>query len=209
MVAWVIYGCVRLVAATVRFEWVDALPLTPSQQAGPTIYCIWHNRLSLCLILYEKYFERKPGPRGLAAIVSASRDGGLLTRVLQLFRVQPVRGSSSRRGPQALRELVTWAERGFDIAVTPDGPRGPRYRVQPGVISLSQLTGLPIVPVGYHLSSKVSANSWDRFQIPLPFARCQVRFGPALCVPRGASRSEREALREQLENYLLAIAGDD
>ena len=93
--------------------------------------------------------------------------------------LRPTRaGLSSRRGPQALRELVTWAERGFDIAVTPDGPRGPRYRVQPGVISLSQLTGLPIVPVGYHLSSKVSANSWDRFQIPLPFARMDGQIWP-------------------------------
>ena len=81
-------------------------------------------------------------------MVSASRDGGILAGILEQFGVKPVRGSSSRRGPQALLEMTTWAERGYDLAITPDGPRGPRYKVQEGVISAAQLTGLPIVPVG-------------------------------------------------------------
>ena len=84
----------------------------------------------------------------MAALVSASKDGGFLSGILELFGVQPVRGSSSRRGPQALLELTTWAERGHDLTITPDGPRGPCYQVQDGVMSLAQLTGLPIVPVG-------------------------------------------------------------
>jgi len=73
-------------------------------------------------------------------MVSASRDGGLLAAVLERFKVQPVRGSSSRRGRQALLELTTWAERRYDLAITPDGPRGPRYVVQDGIISLARLT---------------------------------------------------------------------
>jgi hypothetical protein len=144
----------------------------------------------------------------MAALVSASRDGALLARILELFNVQPVRGSSSRRGAQALRELVTWGRRDHDLAITPDGPRGPRYVVQEGVISAAQLTGLPIVPVAYRLSWKITFKSWDRFQFPLPFARCEVITGPALRVPREATTAERATLRQQLEEQLRAITRD-
>ena len=144
----------------------------------------------------------------MAAMVSASRDGGLLARILELFGVQPVRGSSSRRGPQALREMVSWCARGYDLAITPDGPRGPCYEVQEGVISAAQLTGLPIVPVSYHLNWKIRPNSWDRFQVPLPFACCRVRIGEILRVPRAASEASREMLRRQLEQILRGITHD-
>ena len=141
-------------------------------------------------------------------MVSASRDGGLLARVLEYFGVEPVRGSSSRRGPQALRELVSWSERGYDLAITPDGPRGPCYEVQEGVISAAQLTRLPIVPVSYQLNWKIRPKSWDRFQVPLPFARCRVRIGEVLRVPRDASEAGREILRRQLEQTLRGITHD-
>ena len=74
-----------------------------------------------------------------------------------MLRRAPVRGSSSRRGPQALLELTSWAERGYDLAITPDGPRGPRYVVQEGAIGLAQVTGLPIIPASYHLRWKIQA----------------------------------------------------
>ena len=111
------------------------------------IFAIWHNRLALSLVLYRRYVARRDRSRRLVAMVSASRDGGMLAGILERFGVQPVRGSSSRRGPQALREMVSWGKRGHDLAITPDGPRGPCYIVQEGVISIAQLTGLPIVPV--------------------------------------------------------------
>jgi len=175
---------------------------------GRIIFSIWHNRLALSLIMYRRYVVRFAPERRLAAMVSASRDGGLLARILEHFCVEPVRGSSSRRGPQALREMLSWAERGHDLAITPDGPRGPCYKVQEGVISTAQLTGLPIVPVSYHLNWKYRPRSWDRFQVPLPFARCTIRTGELLRVPRDAGEAEREALRQQLERIMAAITRD-
>ena len=140
-------------------------------------------------------------------MVSASKDGGFLTGILECFTVQPVRGSSSRRGAQALLELSTWAERGYDLAITPDGPRGPCYVVQEGVMSLAQLTGLPIVPVSYSVNWKIRVKSWDRFQIPLPFARCEMIYAKPIWVPREATDAEREKLRLQvLETELLATS---
>jgi hypothetical protein len=141
-------------------------------------------------------------------MVSASRDGGMLARILDHFGVQPVRGSSSRRGAQALLELTSWAERGCDLAITPDGPRGPRYRVQDGAIALAQLTGLPVVPVTYHLSWKYCLRSWDRFQVPLPFARCEWQLGNVIRVPREVTDAEREVLRQELEKAMLGITRD-
>src|SRR5207248_1188248 len=164
--------------------------------------------LAISLIVYRDFICRGGRTPKLAAIVSASKDGGIVARILEHFNVQPVRGSSSRRGPQALLELTTWAERGYDLAITPDGPRGPRYEVQAGAIALAQLTGQPLVPCCYSLAWKITLKSWDRFQIPLPFGRALMRFGEPLRVPREASDEQRELLRLQLQERLRELTVD-
>jgi lysophospholipid acyltransferase (LPLAT)-like uncharacterized protein len=209
LAAALICGLVRCVAATVRFELDDGSGFFSRPPKEKFIFAVWHNRLSLCLVVYQRYVASRAPGRRMAAIVSASKDGGMLARILELFGVEPVRGSSSRRGPQALREMVALAERGFDLAITPDGPRGPRYVVQEGVISTAQLTGMAIVPVSYHLNWKIQLKSWDRFQVPLPFARCEIAVGKPVRVPREAADAEREALRKQLEDELRSITRDD
>jgi lysophospholipid acyltransferase (LPLAT)-like uncharacterized protein len=208
LAAALIFAFARSLAATVRFRLTDLSGYFSDVPQEKIIFAIWHNRLSLALILYLRYVARRDRGRKLVALVSASRDGGLLARVLELFEVQPVRGSSSRRGAQALREMVSWGERGHDLAITPDGPRGPRYVVQEGVVSTAQLTGLPIVPVAYQLHWKFCVKSWDRFQVPLPFTRCDITVGRVVRVPREATDAEREALRAQLEAELRAITRD-
>jgi lysophospholipid acyltransferase (LPLAT)-like uncharacterized protein len=195
-------------ALTIRYRLDDRSGLFSVPPKEPLIFAVWHNRLALVLDLYDHYMCRPQPERRMAAMVSASKDGGMLARVLELFRVQPVRGSSSRRGAQALRELVGWGERGYDLAITPDGPRGPCYTVRDGVIATAQLTGLPIVPVSFRLNWKIRLKSWDRFQIPLPFARCDITTGRPMRVPREASEAERESLRQQLEAELRAITQD-
>lgn len=205
--AWLIYSMVRLVAATLRFRW-EPFPRLLSESAGPHIFCAWHNRLPLSLFMYHGFMRAHGRTPRLAAIVSASRDGAMMTRVAELFGVQPVRGSSSRRGAQAMLELASYAAQGYDIALTPDGPRGPRYVCKEGVLSLAQLTGLTIVPVSYHLGWKICLKSWDRFQIPLPFSRVTVSFAEPLAVPRDVSAEGREALRRELDQRLLAVTKD-
>ncbi len=205
--AWLIFAAIRLLPATLRIRWHDESGL--EQVPGtPFIYCVWHNRLVLSMAAYYGYINKLNPTPGLAALVSASKDGGFLSGILECFRVQPVRGSSSRRGPQAMLELTTWAERGFDLAITPDGPRGPRYQVQDGVMSLAQVTGLAIIPFSYSTNWKLQVKSWDGFQIPLPFGRCEMFLGKPIRVPREATDAEREILRRQLEQSLLAISKD-
>jgi lysophospholipid acyltransferase (LPLAT)-like uncharacterized protein len=206
--AWLVFALVRTVSATLRYRWIDRSGYFDHGVPGPAIYCVWHNRLALCLVEYFGYVKKRNQTHGMAALVSASKDGAFLAGVLECFGVHPVRGSSSRRGPQALLELTSWAEQGYDLAITPDGPRGPRYVVQEGAIGLAQITGFPIIPASYHLSWKIQAKSWDRFQIPLPFSRCEMVLGKAVRVPRDASDAQREVLRLELERTLKEISRD-
>jgi lysophospholipid acyltransferase (LPLAT)-like uncharacterized protein len=208
LAAFVIYSGLRALVGSLRCEWHDTSGLHTGGSSEPAVYCIWHNRLALSMRIYFGFVKRHKQSQGLAALVSASKDGGLLAKVLEDFGVQPVRGSSSRRGAQALLELTSWAERGYDIAITPDGPRGPCYQVQDGVTSLAQLTSLPIVPVTCHFSSKISLRSWDRFQIPIPLTKCVVHLGEPVRVPRDATDEQRDALRAELERRLRALTTD-
>lgn len=208
LAARLVWLVVRTIGLTIRYRLDDRSGYFSGAPKEKIIFAIWHNRLGLALMLYERYVRRHQPERKLVGLVSASKDGGLLAHILELFHVQPVRGSSSRRGAQALRELVGWGERGYDLSITPDGPRGPCYTVRDGVIATAQLTGLTIVPVSYRLNWKIQLKSWDRFQIPLPFARCDITTGRVMRVPREATEAGREMLRQQLEAEMRAITQD-
>ena len=203
--AWVVFISLRTLGLTLRFNWDGCSDMINHPPAGPMIFCIWHNRLGFCMEAYKKFKTVSTRP-GLAAMVSASKDGAFLAGILESFGVEPVRGSSSRRGPQALLELTTWAERGLDLAITPDGPRGPCYKVQEGVMALAQLTGLPIIPFSCHAAWKIQLKSWDKFQIPLPFSRCEMRVGEPIYIPRDISDAEREVLRQKVEKSLNELS---
>jgi hypothetical protein len=202
LVAWTLFLVERLVTSSLRCHWRDKSGLAEAQDGRPVIFCLWHNRLAISMIVHRRH------PRKLAALVSASRDGALLAAVLGRFGVEQIRGSSSRRGPQALLELATHAKKGYDLAVTPDGPRGPRYVVQHGVISLAQVTGLPIIPVTCNTQPKLCLRSWDRFQIPLPFSRCELILNEPIFVSREADEAGREARRSELQARLRQSSND-
>ena len=158
--------------------------------------------------IWERFGKLYIRSAGLVGLISASHDGGVLARTLRYFNVEAVRGSSSRRGAQALLELTSWTERGYAIAITPDGPRGPRYEIRDGIIALAQLTGLPIMPVSTCVRHKTELRSWDRFQIPWPLARCEVRVGPLLQVPRECSETERDEFKHELQEQMNALTQD-
>ncbi len=207
ILARLIWAFVSLLAATVRFRVDDRSGLLTPGGNEKILFAFWHNRLAMALIAYRRIIHQRDPSRHMAALVSVSRDGGLLARVVELFDGLPIRGSSSRRGPQALRELVAASRTGRDLAITPDGPRGPCYEVQDGVIATAQLTGLPIVPVSIRLGWKYPLNSWDRFEIPLPFTRCDITLAAPIRVPREATPELRSQLRAQLQAILRAGVG--
>lgn len=206
--AWIVYASLRSDAATQRFRVVDPHGSRALAARSAVVFVIWHNRLAFSLIIHRRFIQPLSGGRRLAAMVSASRDGALLSAVLEAFDVEPVRGSSSRRGAQALVELRSWAERGLDLAITPDGPRGPCYQAQAGVLAIARATRRPLIPVACNTTWKLRLRSWDRFQIPLPFGRPEVAFGRAIQPPADGSPSAIADAQARLQAELDAITKD-
>jgi lysophospholipid acyltransferase (LPLAT)-like uncharacterized protein len=185
------------VTLSVRAEGVEAL--RPLWRSGrPLIYAVWHGRILLVPWLNAR-FQRMEGARYVRVLASRSRDGELVAAFVRRFGLEVVRGSSSRGGAGALRELARAVQGGQDVAVVPDGPRGPSCRAQAGIVSLAATTGAPIVPLGVAARPARRLRSWDRFMVPAPFARCAVVFGPAVQVGRD---DDREAVRAAVERAL-------
>jgi lysophospholipid acyltransferase (LPLAT)-like uncharacterized protein len=185
------------VTLSVRAEGVEALH--PLWRTGrPLIYAVWHGRILIVPWLSAR-FRRTDGARNVRVLASRSRDGELLAAFVRRFGMEVVRGSSSRGGAAALRELARAVQSGQDVAVVPDGPRGPSCRAQAGIVSLAAATGAPIVPLGVAARPARRLRSWDRFMVPVPFARCAVVFGPVVHVGRD---DDREALRAAVERAL-------
>lgn len=207
LLAAVVYLLLRGLSATWRCRWEDKAKAIHQKPSQNYVIAVWHNRLGISMVTYHKYFRRH-NTSPLASLISASKDGGLLATVLKKFGVQAARGSSSRRGAQALVELRSWMDKGYHVAITPDGPRGPCYTVHDGAITLAQVTGRQLIPVSAHIHWKFRPRSWDRFQIPLPFSRCDIRIGEPLTVPRQITPEEREMLKEELKKRLMEMTTD-
>jgi lysophospholipid acyltransferase (LPLAT)-like uncharacterized protein len=167
------------------------------------ILAFWHRHLLLMRYAYR-------GDR-MTVLISQSRDGEIIASAMAHLGLGAVRGSSSRGGALALREVVRQARSGSDLGFTPDGPRGPAKRAQPGVVLAAAATGLPVVPVAVGASRKVLAGSWDRTIVPLPGCRVVIAFGEALEVPREGRPEEwaprLEAALDAVEARAEALVG--
>ena len=166
----------------------------------PVIFALWHGRL-----LPLTYYHRD---QGVTAIISRSEDGEYIARVVEGWGYNTVRGSTSRGGSRGLRGLVKAARAGHSLAITPDGPRGPRQSLQPGVITLAQLSGLPIIPIVAGCDRAWWPGSWDRFCIPKPFARVHIVYGKPRFVDRDATPAELERFARELERDLNALTAE-
>lgn len=199
MKLWLVPRLAALVIRTLRLtmrircEGRDHLD-TIRREGGRYIHAFWHGQLLMMPYSY-------PGGK-MAVMISEHRDGEYIARTMRSFGHRSVRGSTTSGGTGALRQAARLAGEGYDLGFTPDGPRGPRHRVQAGVVMAGRLTGLPIVPVAFAARPARTMSSWDRFLVPVPFARGVVVYGPPVRVPVGAGREELEEIRGRLEESL-------
>jgi lysophospholipid acyltransferase (LPLAT)-like uncharacterized protein len=140
-------------------------------ETPPAVVIFWHNRLLAGTIFYLRYFRE----RRLATLISASKDGAWLAGFVEKFGVQPVRGSRYNRGAQAVRDMIAASSEGFDIGVSPDGSRGPLYDMKPGALKVALKTGAPIILLSLNHTGAWRLKTWDRFYIPHPFSKVEVR----------------------------------
>ena len=167
--AWIM----RLIHWSLRNEVVGDEQLKQVWGRGErVIIAFWHDQLLMMVFGYPR--------KGAKILISPSKDGELISRTMKYFAQDAVRGSSSRGGRAAFKEMISLSRVDADIVLTPDGPKGPRRELKDGVIQLAKLSGRPVVPMAFACSRGHRFHSWDRFLMPYPFARGVYSFGPPL-----------------------------
>lgn len=170
-----------------------------------TIFLLWHNRLFPLIAALVRVGVQG---REFYGLVSASRDGGQLSFFLESIGLKPVRGSSSRRGAVAARELLKVLGHGNHVAITVDGPRGPCYEPQMGASLLVQVTGAPVVLLGAECESCISLWSWDRFIVPMPFSRVKIRMDHLPPNSRESGKEQRKVIQQLIKKKLSGLTSD-
>jgi len=164
------------------------------------IYICWHNRLLIPVWTHRN--------RGVTILVSQSRDGEYVARVGEQLGFNVIRGSSTHGAEAGFRLLVDALESGNDVAITPDGPTGPKYEVKKGLISLARASGAAILPVGIAIDRYVTLASWDEFRVMIPGAYALARYGDPIYVPEHSNKYEMEEIRKKVEDTLNALNAD-
>lgn len=193
-------GLLRLLRATWRVRGDDSrrrvVERRARRTAGPgTIYVQWHSRILLS--------ASTNAGSGLHVLVSRHGDGEYIVRAIERMGFGTIRGSTTRGGGRALLEMVRALREGRDVAMTPDGPKGPRLRVQQGCVVAASKSGAPIVPVGFECSRSKRLRSWDRFMVPWPFVKVGVVHGEPVVVPPDLDAAGVDAWRARVEAALL------
>jgi len=190
-------AAVDALLATVRYELDEPPAYRALLESGqPILYVLWHGRL-----LPLTHANRG---RGLVTLISLSRDGEYIARIVEGWDYTVVRGSTSRGGAKALARLVRLARQGRSIAVTPDGPRGPRERMKPGALLLARRAGLPVVPAAAAATRAWWFEGWDRFLVPQPFSRVRIAYGEPMSI-EGEDEATLEQASREVEARLAAL----
>lgn len=203
ILAWVVVAYIRLVRYTGSWRVEGNVARDEALARGtPIVAALWHNRI---LMMPYAWLGMR---RAITLLISGHRDGMMVGRCMGLFGMAhiPV-GKGAARG-MAVKSAVRALRANRILGVTPDGPRGPRMRVKPGIVEIAKLAGASIVPVAYSTSNRRLVGSWDRFIVPLPFSRGLVLWGEPIPVPRDADPATVERLRLDLEERLTALTDE-
>jgi hypothetical protein len=192
---WFAYWTIRFFGLTMRLEEVHPeIPETFREKGIPVIGAFWHGRLLLMPLIYKG--------KKLSFLVSPHRDGQVVGKALVRFGFHPILGSTHRNRFSSFKQLIKAHENGYDIGIAPDGPRGPRYRVQVGVIELARLTGRPVIPFTFSASKRKILRTWDHFLLPYPLSRGVFIWGEPVYVDPNGDRAHLEEKRLLLETRL-------
>ncbi len=192
---------IRLLALTWRIRWIGLEHREACRVEGkPVIHTFWHGRM-----LPLTYSHRN---QGIGILISRHNDGEIIQRITARLGFGAVRGSTGKGGGRAILNMVKHGKKGLDIAITPDGPRGPRCVAQMGVAIIAQRSGMPVLPLTSACDRGKRLSSWDRFQIPAPFARVVVGYGPPIRVPAETTGDDLEKYRILVEEGVRRLTDD-
>ena len=185
ILAWLIGSYLKIALQTTRWDVHGHNHLAPFAAGSVVIAAFWHERLTLMPMLWMKAQVMQPTKApNIHMLISQHRDGRLIGSILRRFGVQVVHGSSSRGAATAVRQTIALLKNGQQVAITPDGPRGPRRVAAPGVAQIAALSGVPVLPCSAQISRRHVLRSWDRMVLPLPFGRGVLVCEEPILVPR-------------------------
>jgi hypothetical protein len=190
----------RVLASTWRIRATNAESYQRMRrEAKPFVFAFWHGEMLPLLWRHRS--------DGVSVLISLHKDGEIIARICEALGLRTVRGSTTRGGGRALLGLVRELEAGYEVAVTPDGPKGPRHTFAPGALMAAQRAGAPVIPMVIHASSAWHLKSWDRFTIPKPFAKVRIVYGDPTYV---SGSTPREATEEtsRFAEMLAALAAE-
>ena len=191
---WFAYWTIKILAWTMRFEEINPeIPRRFWKNGIPAIWVFWHGRLLMMPI--APY-----GGKKLSFLVSPHRDGQVVGKALKRFGFHAILGSTTRKGFSGFKQMANAQE--SDIAIVPDGPRGPCRQAQIGVIELAKLTGKAILPLSFSASKRKLFDTWDQFLLPCPFSKGVFIWGEPIYVDQDGDRAHLEGKRILLENRL-------
>ncbi|MGA1823383.1 MAG: lysophospholipid acyltransferase family protein [bacterium] len=201
IISWIGWAFIRFIALTMKIEFIHRDRLDTIKKKGEApIYTFWHNRLLMMplIALGEK----------VVVIISQHTDGEYISQVLKRFGFESVRGSTTRGGSAALRQIVRKMKDGWHGGITPDGPKGPKYKLKEGVLLLSALTGCPILPAAFNSDKKKILSTWDNFIISYPFSRGVMVIGNPIYIHRKDINNKEifEVKRKEVEQAMIRVA---
>lgn len=188
---WLAYWTIKFLGRTMRFEEINP---DSWNRKKPAIGVFWHGRLLMMPLIYKG--------KNLSFLVSSHRDGQVVGKALTRFGFHAILGSTTRKGFSGFKQMLKALRNGSDLAITPDGPRGPRCRVQMGVIELAKLTGRAVIPLSFSSSRRKILKTWDHFLLPYPFSRGVFVWGEPVSVDPNGDRTHLEERRALLEKRL-------
>ena len=194
------YAYIRLLHATMKIDYRNQDVLVEARRtAGGYVIVCWHSRFVMM-------------PYGFIhptiALASRHRDARMLAAILRKLGLEVAEGSSSAGGAQGIRQILRRVSQGFTVAITPDGPRGPRRRAKGGAVTTARIGGLPLIPVAFSARPARRLASWDRTLLPFPFARGLFVYGDPIYVQRDADETQQETVRVRIETELDRVTDE-
>lgn len=196
-ISWLVARYIAFVCKTCRWQLVGKGPVDDHLAAGKAfIACFWHGRMGL---MVHAWHQRSVP---FHMLISAHGDGRLISGAMAHFGIHTITGSSRKGGALALMNVVDTLGKGEVVGFTPDGPRGPRHTVAPGIVHAARLAQVDIIPASFATSRHKKLKSWDHFYIPFPFSRAVLVMGEPIVPPDSADETEIARVTKLVENGL-------
>ena len=199
IICWIGAKYIKFVSFTTKWSFINKKYVENLWKKNePFILCFWHGRLLMMPLSWNN-------KKKINVLISAHSDGQLLSKTVKYFDIETIIGSSSKGGSEAIRNIIKSLKSGISIGMTPDGPRGPRMKINSVIIKIASLTGNKIVPLSYSVKKKIFLNSWDKFLVALPFGKGCFIWGKPIKIKKNISSNENLKLSNKLEKILIKL----